>query len=111
MGGFSMGAHQAMHAVYRNRISVNKCFNMSTYLIRTSSVFSAVEHRIQAGETLPPLHISHGTQDDITPLSWAEDAYKTFHNSGLECYLETWNHKHDMSKEQLDSLFKWLRTA
>merc|ERR1712129_225563 len=39
LGGFSMGGHLALHAAYRHKVRVNRCFALSSFLIEKSAVY------------------------------------------------------------------------
>lgn len=104
LGGFSQGGHQSIHSVYRRGIQVDACFALSSYLCRTSRVYQDVS------SNPPPLFYSHGQDDDIVNVSWAEETNQNLLNLGVKA---TFNIepglKHDISSDQLGRLFQWIQ--
>jgi len=102
LGGFSMGGHLALHAVYRANIRVNKCFALSSYLINNSAVYDGI-----VGTT--PLYMVHGEQDTIVPLAWSTNTRDMLVMSGVRTRRITYKELgHDLNSEVLNNLFKWI---
>ena len=70
LGGFSQGGHLSLHAVYSHKCQVGGVFGIGSFLSRNSSVFDNIPN--QSSSDLPPLFLSHGSEDDMVQPAWVE---------------------------------------
>ena len=104
LGGFSMGGHLALHAVYRANIRVNKCFCLSSWLINKSAVYDG-----RMSDSPPPLYMVHGEQDRIVPLDWATTTRDRLAMAGVKTRMVTYKGlEHTLNTDVLDDLFWWI---
>ncbi|KAJ8308475.1 hypothetical protein KUTeg_013349 [Tegillarca granosa] len=59
-------------------------------------------------EHLPPVFLYHGERDDIVPIEWAKDTYKTLTDLGIQGELHIDNIEHELTKEEIKIWRDWV---
>lgn len=105
VGGFSMGGHLALHAVYRRNLQVERAFALSSFLIENSAVFGKEESWVGS----PPLYMAHGDEDKVVPLNWARETKDKLEQGGVMVNLNMYKELgHDLNGEILTNVFDWV---
>ena len=107
LGGFSMGAHTALHAVYRSGVQVDACLALSSYLVRSSAVYKYLEDQRFAKP--PPLLMCHGLSDVIVPPRWAEETGLALKKQGVAVNLKFYEGLgHQPGGKMITDAFSWV---
>ena len=107
LGGFSMGAHTALHAVYRGGVQVDACLALSSYLVRSSAVYKYLEEQRLAKPR--PLLMSHGLSDVIVPPHWAEETGLALKKRGVAVNLKFYEGLgHQPGGKMTADAFSWV---
>ena len=88
-GGFSQGGHLSLHAVYSHKCQVGGVFGIGSFLSGHSSVFDKIPN--QSSSDLPPLFLSHGSEDDMVQPAWVEatrDKFRGYDNISKLCLID-----------------------
>ena len=105
LGGFSMGAHTALHAVYRGGVQVDACLALSSYLVRSSAVYKYLENQ----RSSKPLLMCHGLSDVIVPPSWAEETGLALKKRGVTVNLKFYEGLgHQPGGKMMADAFSWV---
>ena len=105
LGGFSMGAHTALHAVYRGGVRVDACLALSSYLVRSSAVYKHLEKQ----KSSKPLLMCHGLSDVIVPPSWAEETGLALKKQGVDLNLKFYQGLgHHPGAKMMADAFYWV---
>ena len=109
LGGFSMGAHTALHAVYRSDVEVDACLALSSYLIRSSAVYKILDE--QTIRDKPPLLMSHGLSDVTVPPTWSEETVSELQKRGLAVNLKLYEGLgHRPGDKMVSDAFSWIQS-
>ena len=108
LGGFSMGAHTALHAVYRSGVPVDACFALSSYLIRNSAVYKCLGNQKVAKP--PPLLISHGLSDVTVSPYWGIETVRALKEKGVPVNLKLYEGiAHQPGSKMVSDAFSWVQ--
>ena len=109
VGGFSMGAHTALHAVYRGGVQVDACLALSSYLIRSSAVYEYLDDDRHA-KAPPPLLMCHGLSDVTVPPSWADETGLALKKRGVDVKLKFYEGlAHQPAGKMIKDAFSWVQ--
>ena len=103
LAGFSQGAAMALHLGLRNPNRVAGILMMSGYLLEDD------DHPVPQPAGDLPIRILHGTDDEVVPISAAEEATKALETSG---YAPKFSHYdglgHSVCDQEVRDVFEWL---
>ena len=76
-------------------------------IVGLSCFIPPCSRRINDKNRSTPFLLSHGINDDVVPLHYAEESAREL--QGYDCELRTYPHGHHIHQEQVDDIAKWLR--
>lgn len=108
VGGFSMGGHTALHAVYRRGLEVEGCVALSCFLVGQSEVYRTLEDH-EPGTPRPPLLQGHGLGDVVVPAVWARETHGGLEDGGVEGRLVLYEGLgHQPSEQMMRDTYRWI---
>ena len=105
LAGFSQGGVMALQCGLRYPKKLAGILVLSAWLPLTHSV---VSERNAANQQTPILML-HGTDDDLVPLSWAEESCDYLQKIGYHAKLSSYPMQHTVCPEEITMIGKWLR--
>ncbi|MGB1129300.1 MAG: alpha/beta hydrolase [Haloferula sp.] len=103
LAGFSQGGAMALHVGLRNSQRIAGVLMMSGYLLESD------DHPLPPGGGDLPIRVLHGRDDEVVPITAAEEAVRSLENSGrAPAYTSFDGLGHSVCDQEVREVFEWL---
>jgi phospholipase/carboxylesterase len=102
IAGFSQGGALAYETVLNNKFKLAGLLAMSTYLPKPERVNTSTLDLNFA------MHIYHGTQDDVVPMSLGQSSIEALQGKGFKPQVSHYEMAHTVCLEQLEDISQFL---
>jgi phospholipase/carboxylesterase len=107
LAGFSQGGAIALQAGLRHPERLAGILALSTYLPLPDTL---AQEASEANRDLP-IFMAHGTQDPLTPLSWAKRSRDQLAALGYTVEWREYPMPHSVCAEEIEDVGRWLRAV
>ena len=101
LAGFSQGGAMALSAALTYPDTLAGIIALSTF-IPPAGLAHTSKHR-------SPIYMAHGTMDDVVPMLLGERTRSLLEQQGLEVCWNVYTMGHEVCKNEIDSISKWLQ--
>ena len=105
LAGFSQGGAIALHTGLRHSQALAGILALSTYLPLANSV----DAEASANNRNIPIFMAHGTQDNVIPISIAENSHQELKRHGYAVEWKQYPISHSVSIQEIADIGAWLQ--
>ena len=105
LAGFSQGGAIALHTGLRHKQALAGILALSTYLPLANSL----EAEASAANRKIPIFMAHGTQDNVIPISIAENSHQELKRHGYSVEWQAYPMAHSVAMEEIEHIGAWLQ--
>jgi phospholipase/carboxylesterase len=105
LAGFSQGGAVAYQVALSYEQPLGGLMAMSTYFATEKTI------DYHPANTKLPIHIFHGTQDNVVPQSLGAAAHSSLQNKGYTPSYKTYPMAHSVHPQQVKDISQWLQTV
>ena len=104
LAGFSQGGAVAYEVLFQCEHALAGVMSMSTYIADTSSINQALFKKT-------PIWLSHGSLDEVVPMTLGQDAFSALQSAGFAPSLSEYQMAHNVSPAQLKDIQKFIQSV
>jgi phospholipase/carboxylesterase len=105
LAGFSQGGAIALQTGLRYEQALAGILALSTYL----PLAATLESEASSANRAIPIFMAHGEQDNVIPISIAENSFKELGRLGYKADWHEYPMPHSVSMEEIENIGAWLR--